>query len=320
MGHLPEPPCSSALDPQNASRGAGLRILTEPITSPRSPSRRPQSCRTSHKPIGCNTIRSPATASGPAFVRQRARPVNVVYHLDKADIVVSLDADFLWRGPGDGCVTRATSPTAGESPQSHRHERRIYAAESSPTMTGVKAEHRLPLRASRLSGFTTESGRRLLALRRGPQASALRSARRNARDRGCPATTCKRTRPGRGDGRRPSAARRPRPCPRDEPGARKHRHDSDLRSSVERNPISQHESLAELGTGWRRASQILVILGNNPVFTAPADARLRRTARQGQPGRPPRPRTGRDRRARALERPRDALRWRLGDPRATTAP
>ena len=38
---------------------------------------------------------------------------NAIYHFDKADVVVSLDADFLACGPGDACATRATSPTAG---------------------------------------------------------------------------------------------------------------------------------------------------------------------------------------------------------------
>ena len=41
--------------------------------------------------------------------------VNTVYHLDEADVIVSLDADFLSAGPG-ACVTRTTSLISGGSP------------------------------------------------------------------------------------------------------------------------------------------------------------------------------------------------------------
>jgi len=46
--------------------------------------------------------------------------------------------------------------------------------------------------------------------------------------------------------------------------------------AIEPNPISQHASLAELATAMEAGQvQVLVILGNNPVFTAPRSWKLR---------------------------------------------
>lgn len=64
-----------------------------------------------------------------------------VYHLERADVVVSLDADFLAEGPGRLAYARNFS--------ARRHVRavadkmnRLYAVESTPTITGAAADHR----------------------------------------------------------------------------------------------------------------------------------------------------------------------------------
>jgi MoCo/4Fe-4S cofactor protein with predicted Tat translocation signal len=82
-----------------------------------------------------------------------ASGLNVQYDLTGADVIVSLDADFLSGAsyPGfhklvRGYADRRKHPENGMN--------RLYAIESTPTTTGMKAEHRLGLRASEIPAFT----------------------------------------------------------------------------------------------------------------------------------------------------------------------
>ena len=75
------------------------------------------------------------------------RGYNVQYDLSAADVIVSLDADFLSGASYPGFhklvadyAKRRKDPAGGMN--------RLYTIESSPTTTGMKAEHRLGLRAS----------------------------------------------------------------------------------------------------------------------------------------------------------------------------
>jgi molybdopterin-containing oxidoreductase family iron-sulfur binding subunit len=71
-------------------------------------------------------------------------PVEMRYDLSKADVIVSLDADFLYAGfPGSTRYTRDFA--ARRNPDANMN--RLYVAESTPSSTGMKADHRLPLRA-----------------------------------------------------------------------------------------------------------------------------------------------------------------------------
>ena len=80
-------------------------------------------------------------ASGPA----------VQYALADADVIVSLDADFLSGAafPGFHKLTREYAQRR-KSPEKLN---RLYVVESTPTTTGMKAEHRLGLRASEIPAF-----------------------------------------------------------------------------------------------------------------------------------------------------------------------
>jgi len=81
--------------------GDGLRILTETVTSPTVTDQikgilkeMPGAKWHQYEPCGRhNAYRGAMTAFG--------RPVNTIYHLDQADVIVSLDADFLSCGPGN---------------------------------------------------------------------------------------------------------------------------------------------------------------------------------------------------------------------------
>ena len=77
-----------------------------------------------------------------------------VYSLTDADVIVSLDADFLSGAafPGFHKLVREYA----ERRKSPEKLNRLYAIESTPTTTGLKAEHRLGLRASEIPAFAAE--------------------------------------------------------------------------------------------------------------------------------------------------------------------
>src|SRR4029077_1034713 len=78
------------------------------------------------------------------------QPVETRYDLSKADVIVSLDADFLYAGfPGNTRYIRDFAKRRNpDAPMS-----RFYAIESTPTSTGAKADHRVPVRASEVEEF-----------------------------------------------------------------------------------------------------------------------------------------------------------------------
>jgi len=131
---------------QQATRGAGLRFLSETITSP-----------TALEQISLIQRAFPQAKWhhwDPAI-----RTADAVYHFDKADIVVTLDADFLGCGPASVRYSRdfAARRRAGADAEHNGAEgdaakpmNRLYAIESTPSLTGAKADHRLPLRASEI--------------------------------------------------------------------------------------------------------------------------------------------------------------------------
>src|SRR5262249_41623919 len=94
-------------------------------------------------------VYEPAGRDGARLGAQMAfgEMVNAIYKFDAADVVLSLDADFLTNGPGalryarDFINKRRLTGGANEM-------NRLYVAESTLTTTGAKADHRLPLRAT----------------------------------------------------------------------------------------------------------------------------------------------------------------------------
>ncbi len=82
--------------------------------------------------------------------------VDAQYKLEDADVIVSLDADFL-----GGIHHPGFLPLAAAYAERHRFEaeepnkvmNRLYVVESMPTVTGYKAEHRLALKPSEIAGF-----------------------------------------------------------------------------------------------------------------------------------------------------------------------
>jgi molybdopterin-containing oxidoreductase family iron-sulfur binding subunit len=78
--------------------------------------------------------------------------VEAQYHLDKADVVLSLDADFVTEGPAHLRAIREWSSRRkgqGDKPTLNR----LYVIEGSPSLTGAQADHRLSVKASEVEGL-----------------------------------------------------------------------------------------------------------------------------------------------------------------------
>jgi len=141
-----------SLDAQKSKNGAGLRILTETVTSPtmgdqiRSIQKLfPAAKWHQWDPAGPHSARA---GSAQTF----GQPVNTYYDLAPAKVVVSLDSDFLASGPGS--LRYARQFAAGRRVRGDRTEmNRLYVVEPMPTPTGARADHRLPLRAADVEEF-----------------------------------------------------------------------------------------------------------------------------------------------------------------------
>ena len=132
--------------------GTGIYFLSAAITSP-TLARQWKAVQTAW-PKATLVQYDPALA-GTAASRGR----NVQYALDDADVIVSLDADFLSGASFPGFHKLVREYAKRRKDPSHLN--RLYAVESTPTTTGMKAEHRLGLRASEIPAFTAELAKAL---------------------------------------------------------------------------------------------------------------------------------------------------------------
>ncbi|HVO32948.1 MAG TPA: TAT-variant-translocated molybdopterin oxidoreductase, partial [Elusimicrobiota bacterium] len=135
-----------------AVQGAGLRILSGTVTSPTLAAQMkqflkkyPKSRWIQYEPLA----RHHAAAGAELAFGER---VAVRYALENADVILSLDADFLGTGPDK--LRNARRFAEGRNLVDGRREmNRLYVVEPSPTITGATADHRLPMRASEVAGF-----------------------------------------------------------------------------------------------------------------------------------------------------------------------
>jgi MoCo/4Fe-4S cofactor protein with predicted Tat translocation signal len=81
--------------------------------------------------------------------------INLQFDLTAADIIVSLDANFISGADYPG-FHKLVRDYADRRKHPEKGMNRLYAVESSTTTTGMKAEHRLVLRASEIPAFTAE--------------------------------------------------------------------------------------------------------------------------------------------------------------------
>jgi MoCo/4Fe-4S cofactor protein with predicted Tat translocation signal len=253
------------------SLGAGIRILSETVTSPTLSAqidellgRFPQAKWVQWEPFGRHNARE---GSRLAF----GEYVDAQYAFEKADVVLSLDADFMCTGSTGLKHARAFASRRrleGDKAQSIR----FYAVESSPSNTGSKADHRLPMRASEIEGFA-----RAVAAQVGVNAGGNAAA--PAAAQAWIAALVKDLQAARGRSLVVAGDTQP-PLVH----ALAHAMNEALGNvgttvvytqTAEARPTNQLAALQEL-VGEMNAGSVsfLLILGGNPVYTAPADLKI----------------------------------------------
>ena len=141
----------AALDAQKALKGKGLRLLTEPITSPTLAAQveallaeHPEARWHQWEPAGRNSARVGAQLAFGQSVEAR-------YHLDQADVVLSLDCDFVSEGPAN--VRHIRDFASRRRLQAGVEPNRLYVIEGSPSATGASADHKLVVKPSQVEGL-----------------------------------------------------------------------------------------------------------------------------------------------------------------------
>ena len=143
---------SAAAAAINAAKGANFRILTGTISSP-SLAGQIQNLLKLYPQAQWHQW-EPAVSDGGREGAKLAfgRYLNTVYRVEKADVILALDADFLSSGPGNVRYMKEfyrRRKLTGPDSQMNR----LYVVEPTPTVTGATADHRLPLRASEVENF-----------------------------------------------------------------------------------------------------------------------------------------------------------------------
>jgi len=260
-----------ALESVRTARGAGLRILTETCTSPTLARQLeaflvefPAARWHQHEPVGRDQVRAGARLAFGSAVDTR-------YVVDKARVIVSLDADILGVMPGSVRYTRDFS-AARRVRGGHAEMSRLYVVESAPTNTGAKADHRLALKPSAIIAAARTLAAAIGVIGVTPAMLPTESQRfveAAARD-----LTANRTASlvVAGD-EQPAAVH-----------VLAHAINQALGNvgqtvlyseSIEANPIDQAASLRELVADMQAGTVSgLIILGGNPVYNAPADLKF----------------------------------------------
>jgi MoCo/4Fe-4S cofactor protein with predicted Tat translocation signal len=152
------------LNGQKAVQGAGIRILTRTVSSPTLADQMrsllklyPQAKWHVYEPVNRDNVLEGAKLAFGQAVETR-------YEFENADVIVSLDADFLSAGfPGNVRYIRDFAKR--RDPEVNLREElidrmgefhgmsRLYVVESTTSATGAKADHRLPMKASDIALF-----------------------------------------------------------------------------------------------------------------------------------------------------------------------
>src|SRR5580658_4956632 len=142
------------LSDKKASGGAGLYILSDTVTSPSLAAQWksaqqsfPNAKWVQWDPVNRDSAYSASkTAFGDYYDAQ--------YRLQEADVIVSLDADFLSGITHPGFLRLAADYASRRKLlDSSISMNRLYSVESAPSTTGFKAEHRLALKPSEIASF-----------------------------------------------------------------------------------------------------------------------------------------------------------------------
>ena len=249
---------------QKALGGAGLRILTQTISSPTLKDQMqaframyPQAKWHVYEPVNRDNALEGAKLAFGEVVETR-------YDLSKADVIVSLDADFLYAG-FSGSTRYIRDFAARRNPDANMN--RLYVIESTPSSTGARADHRLPLRAVDIEGFARSlSALEAIADRAVGSGDSAKFVVALAKDL-----------------QKNKGASVIIPGDHQPPAVHALAHAMNVAlgnvgktviytDPVDANPVNQTESLRDLVSDMRAGNvDLLVIMGGNPAYDAPAD-------------------------------------------------
>jgi molybdopterin-containing oxidoreductase family iron-sulfur binding subunit len=141
---------NAALKALRPNGGAGFHLLTETVTSPSLANQIRNLQRALPNMVWHQY--EPVTRDGARLGAQAAfgAPTHIVYRFDRADRVLSLDADFLLEEPGHVRYARDFADRRRARKTMDADMNRLYVIESTPTITGAMADNRLPAKASRV--------------------------------------------------------------------------------------------------------------------------------------------------------------------------
>ncbi len=253
------------LSVQKSIAGGGVRILTQGVTSPTLAAQirsyleaNPMAKWHVYEPINRDNVYEGAKL---AF----GEPVETRYDLSKADVIVSLDADFLYAGfPGSARYTRDFA--ARRNPDGNMN--RLYVIESTPSSTWMKADHRVSVRAGDVEGAARGlseflSGNDVMLGGKGESGKALVALAKDLESHKGSSVVIA------GDHQSPAVH------------ALTHAINQALGNvgqtvfyaePVDANPVNRNESLHSLTQDIRAGKvDLLMILGGNPAYDAPAE-------------------------------------------------
>ena len=141
------------LSAQSASKGAGLRILTETVCSPTLAAQiqqvlaqLPNAKWIQWEPVNRSNTRTGARTAFGEYVEP-------LYDLTRADVVLSLDADFLSSEGAHNLYYMRQHASRRRVDENADNLSRLYVVESNHSVTGGCADNRLPLKSSQVEGL-----------------------------------------------------------------------------------------------------------------------------------------------------------------------
>jgi MoCo/4Fe-4S cofactor protein with predicted Tat translocation signal len=258
----------SSVEENRVDGGAGVRFLTETVTSPtlidqftRLKAELPNSKWVQYEPINSD---SAMTGARMAF----GSAVETIYKFDRAERILSLDAD-IFSGFNVGYIKDYAKGKAFS--EEHKEINRLYVVETTITLTGAKADHRLAVKPSQMGEVAKAiaaavgvSGATSTYTENAPWIAAL--AKDLIEHKGRSVVVA-------GQGQSPAVHALAHAINASLGNVGQTVMYSDPMSpGTERSQIDQlRELIAEIDSG---AVKMLVIMGGNPVYNTPADLKL----------------------------------------------
>jgi MoCo/4Fe-4S cofactor protein with predicted Tat translocation signal len=257
----------------DAVEGAGLAILTETVTSPtlawqinKLLARYPKAHWYQWDGLGGDNARRGSIMAFGSIV-------NTIYDFTKAKTILSLDADFLSEGPGrvrysrDFAASRDFESNGGTMS-------RLYCVESTPTLTGAAADHKIGVRYLEVETIARAIATRIGVPNAGPSEAIgstgtwLEAVVEDLQSSGGAVVVV-------AGEQQPAVVHALAHAINEKLGA-VGAGTVKYTEPIEQNPVIQIDSITELtGEMVKGNVKLLVMLGGNPVYTLPGDAHFK---------------------------------------------